>query len=607
MPGYDPTAAGLKGQRYSAEVPDTLDLAERMALAINALTSAWYPDERWALGFLVDFSQRPPVLFPSHITDAYLNIPPKFLEALTLCRRGSGSDLNVSVDTAVLDSQLSLLGEDGLTYCPPGTLAGFAEARNFAEIWGEGRMLSALATLSQADPNPRWMELGRRKIDRLLALSCPREDFRFFWKGRFRPGELPPPGAEEPSTPIAGGSLADSDPLFSKVYSIGALGHGAGLFYRVSGYEPALELSRGLARWGLRRLFLHSSGRYDFWHFHHGLYALMAVWEYAEAAGDREVMARVDACFRWAREMGDPLIGFFPELFPDQQSWTYLNWTGRTVETCEVADMIWLALRLTAAGLGDYWDDVERWVRNVFAEGQICRLEDLLALPEEYLNLNPNPSPETRPHQDARHIASRSLGAFLGWMRPNDGLKLAPTPAGFKLANLGIMHCCTANGARALYHVWDSILTPGDGVVTVNLLLNRASPWLDLDSYLPAAGRVVLRIKTAPAVQVRVPAWCRLEDLRVQVSGQPIPVTPVGRYIAIPGLTPGDVVDIRFPLPQTTIHRLIGDLPFSLTLRGFNVVAIDPPGAAMPLYTRQPGGAMVRVNRFIPDPSRIIW
>jgi hypothetical protein len=46
-----------------------------------------------------------------------------------------------------------------------------------------------------------------------------------------------------------------------KVYSIGALGHGAGLFYRVTGYEPALELSRGLARWGLKRIFTHENGR----------------------------------------------------------------------------------------------------------------------------------------------------------------------------------------------------------------------------------------------------------------------------------------------------------------------------------------------------------
>ena len=50
----------------------------------------------------------------------------------------------------------------------------------------------------------------------------------------------------------------------------------------------------------------------------------------------------------------------------------YLRWPqGNSVEICEVADMVFLALYLTRAGIGDYWDDVDRWVRNVYAEGQM--------------------------------------------------------------------------------------------------------------------------------------------------------------------------------------------------------------------------------------------
>jgi hypothetical protein len=536
------------------------------------------------------------VLFPSHLTDAYLNIPPKFLEALVLCRLGSGSDLNVHVDTAILNAQLDLVGEDGLTYCPPGTLAEFPGGRGFAEIWGEGRMLSALATLAQVDPDPRWIALGRRKVDRLLALSIEKDDFRFFWRGRFWPGDAPPPGAAEPAVPNPDGSLADSDPAFSKVYSIGALGVGAGLFHRVTGYEPALALSRGLARWGLKRLFHSAGGRYDFWHFHHGLYALMAVWEYALAAGDRDAMERVDACYRYARDMGDPLIGFFPELMPDQDSWRYLQWDGKTVEICEVADMIWLALNLTRAGLGDYWDDVDRWTRNMFAEGQLLRADVCDRIPERLLD----PAPEARPHQDARDIAQRSVGSFLGWMRANDGLRVSKTGQDQHLHNLSIVHCCTANGARALYHVWDAILTRRAGAVDVNLLLNRASAELDIDSRLPAAGQVVLAIKQALAVRVRVPGWCDLEAVRVCVSGQERAPAREGRYLRLDDLRPGDRVELSMPMTEHTHHRVLGDLPYALTLRGANVVNIEPRGMALPLYEHQPAGAPVERQRFIP-------
>jgi hypothetical protein len=596
MLDHNPTAACLDGERYASRVCDTLDLADRMALAVNALTNAWYPEERWALGFVVDFSQRPPVLFPSHLTDAYLNIPPKFLEALALCRLGSGSDLNLHVDAAVLNAQLDLVGEDGLTYCPPGTLREFPGGRGFAEIWGEGRMLSALATLAQVDPDPRWIALGRRKVDRLLALSIEKDDFRCFWRGRFWPGDAPPSGAAEPAVPNPDGSLADSDPAFSKVYSIGALGVGAGLFHRVTGYEPALALSRGLARWGLKRLFHSADGRYDFWHFHHGLYALMAVWEYAQAADDRGAMERVDACYRWARDMGDPLIGFFPELMPDQDSWRYLQWDGKTVETCEVADMIWLALNLTRAGLGDYWDDVDRWTRNMLAEGQLCRADFYDRIPERLLE----PASEARPHQDARDIAARSVGSFLGWMRANDGLRVSKTERGQRLLNVSIMHCCTANGARALYHVWDAILTRRAGAVDVNLLLNRASAELDVDSRLPAAGQVVLTIKRATAVRVRVPGWCDLRAARVRVSGQERAPACEGRYLRLDDLRPDDRVELSFPQAEHTVRRVLGDLPYALTLRGANVVNIEPRGIALPLYEDQPAGAPVERQRFVP-------
>ena len=124
MLDHNPLAASVKGERYEASVPDTLDLADRMGLAVNAMTNVWFPSERFALAFNVEFSRRPPVLSINHLTDAYLNIPAKFIEALVVCRLASGSRQNIEVDRGVLDAQLSFIGGDGLTYCPTDTLIG---------------------------------------------------------------------------------------------------------------------------------------------------------------------------------------------------------------------------------------------------------------------------------------------------------------------------------------------------------------------------------------------------------------------------------------------------------------------------------------------------
>ena len=609
---HTPTSPVLQGERYQAAFPDTLDLAERMRLAINALTNAFIPDERWALAFEVDFSRSPAALKANHSTDAWLNIPAKFIEALVNCRLASGSDLNLEVDRKVWATQLGLIGADGLTYAPEGPLPELKGERNYSEIWAEGRLLLALAMLAQVDEDPRWVEIGRKKVDRLLALSREKEGYRFFWKGRFHPGEAVPPDAAEPTKGIEGGSLADGQAVFSMMYSVGALGYGAGLFHRVTNYPPALELSRGLAKWALARMFKHADGHYNFFHFHHGTFALMAVAEYAEAARDAEVLRRADACFRWVREMGDPLVGWFPELMPGSGEFEEQDF--ESVEICEVSDMVFLALLLTRNGAGDYWDDVDRWVRNMYAEGQMTEAEFVKRIPDRYLNSVPGQFTSHRwisiwktASKDTRDIALRSVGSFYGWMRANDGLLIVKADNGEeKLSPRSIMHCCTANGARTLYYVWDSIVSTAGEEVRVNLLLNRASEWLDVHSYLPVLGKVVLKIKKARKVAVRLPEWVEFSAVNTTVGGRKAEARLQGRYLAIEGLSAGDEVELTFPIPERTLHRVLGRRPYKLTLRGSNVVAIDPPGIAYPLYQRQPTGKLVEKSCFIPS-KKVIW
>ena len=604
MLAHNPMANCTVGSRYEADVPDTLDLAERMGLAVHALTNVWHPEEGYALAFNVDLSRRPAGQIINHLTDAYLNIPSKFLEALAVCRLASGSEENLDLDLEVIRAQLGLLGDDGLTYCPTDTLKQMTEPRPFAEIWGEGRSLLALSMLAQVDDDPRWIETARRKVDRLLSLTREKEGFRYFWKGRFQPGEALPPDADEPVGGREDGSLLDryADPRMSIIYSVGALGHGAGLFYRLTGYEAAHELARGLARWALSRIFTDQDGRWDIYHFHHSLYALMAVCEYGYAADDRTVLERVDACYRWAREMGDPLIGYYTEWMPGSD--LYLEWQqGNSVETCEVADMVFLALYLTRAGIGDYWDDVDRWVRNVYAESQMLDANFLDRIPESYFDSTPG----TETYRDTRDVAGRSVGSFFGWMRANDGIRMMKTEEGSKLPGRAIMHCCTANGARTLYYVWDSIVVQERDLVKVNLLLNRTSPWLDVDSFLPVEGKVVLHIKQAPSVAVRIPSWCPPEHVEVR-GGNETPKTRIeGHFVRVDGLRPGDRLALTFPLPERVVHRVIGEIPYKLTLRGANVLSIDPRGVAYPLYEHQPSGELVRKERFVPRIGGIVW
>jgi len=158
-----------------------------------------------------------------------------------------------------------------------------------------------------------------------------------------------------------------------------------------------------------------------------------------------------------------------------------------------------------------------------------------------------------------------------------------------------------------LNYVWDSIVTQEADEVRVNQLLNRAAPWLDVLSYLPYEGKVVLHIKDATKVAVRMPEWCNPMDVQVSVGSESRKPLIEGRFIRVAWLNEGDQLTLTFPVQKRVVHRVIGEIPYKLALRGSNVVSIEPKGDALPLYEDGQTGKQIRKTRFIPQVKRIIW
>ena len=92
----------------------------------------------------------------------------------------------------------------------------------------------------------------------------------------------------------------------------------------------------------------------------------------------------------------------------------------------------------------------------------------------------------------------------------------------------------------------------------VNLLLNRASPWLDIDSYLPYQGKVVIKNKTAREVRVRVPLWVDKRAIETKVNDAHVSPVWLGNYLVLEGLAAQDTVTIEFPAVETTEQYVNG-------------------------------------------------
>tara|TARA_B100000809_G_scaffold255608_1_gene294391 strand:- start:298 stop:1053 length:756 start_codon:yes stop_codon:yes gene_type:complete len=140
---------------------------------------------------------------------------------------------------------------------------------------------------------------------------------------------------------------------------------------------------------------------------------------------------------------------------------------------------------------------------------------------------------------NTENVIERNIGAFASCAEPT------------KMYAWWTM-CCNANMMLAMHKAWDGIVRFDTGQAQVNLLLNRASPWVDIDSHLPYEGKIVLRNKTAERMSVRMPLWVDRKALRCEVNGQKVPLRWLGRQLQIEALRPKDTITITFPMVETT-------------------------------------------------------
>jgi hypothetical protein len=610
-----------RGRRYDDTVPDTYDLATRCELAINAMTGITDPKYDYEVYWEAQFFRNPAVMMHDH--NDWVMSCEGFMEALPLLRLATGSNLNPQVDAVWERVNLASIGPDGLIYeVLNGTPWSRLNPWSFHKVWmADGsikgiddpslvlattpskcaRILGTMTVYYLHDQNPVWTQTIERMIQRLSQLAVARGDFTYLPNWAYEPfaqcGQNPPMPT--------GWDAVD--------YGSVRLIQGLTQYYKVTGYEPARKLAAGLTAFGMNhaeyydsqgRFLMSATERKDLMavnpkrmkrsypeakdavlggHFHNHTIGLLSMLEYAAAVKDQATLEFVNSSYQWARAQGSPLVGFFPELIINNR---YL-----ACESCEVADMIGIALKLTQAGVGDYWDDVDRWVRNTFAEQQLVNGDWIYDLQKT------QPAQPVASNETADRLVERLRGSFAGWASGNEWVNV-----------IGIQQCCLGNSARSLYYIWQGILERQGEDLRVNLLLNRASPWADVYSHIPYEGRVDLKIKQpCPRVMVRVPEWITSGSREVvcKLNGAPRNVRWEGRYVDAGVAHPGDKLKVTFPISERTVRETIGDVPYTLTLKGNTVTTIDPAGKVGPLYQRAYYRAskapMRKVSRFVPD------
>jgi len=563
---------GLRGDYYDDEVPDTLDLAQRAECGISHLTGIIDEHLGHEMYFHGKFDQSSPPVLSTHVTSLGA-CQSKGLEALAFLRVMTGSTLNLNTEQAMVEMMAGMLGDDGLHWVD-GDLSvkpWLRISEPFAMVHGQGRMARAMVAWYQYTGDSAWKERIDALVHGLDRMVVRKDDYAYFptlglyddeylrscftehgWKDTAEPRDEK--GGEE-------GSLFNHQ------------GHMPGVlatWYGMTGNEEALELSGKLVRFLTKPQFwadvetgeypLTIGAEHAHWqgHLHGHANTLRAVLEYAIVTNDSRLKAFVRDGYEWSRQILLPRIGYF-----DYQG-------------CATARMIGLAIKLSDAGVGDYWEDVDQYIRNHGVEMQITPDDaDYLASLAEG-----KPNPPDDPGVNADDAIKRSIGGFAMWSSKS---------------RVGL--CCGTHGNMGLFYAWEGALRYLDGTARVNLLLNRASQWLDIHSYLPYESKVVIRNKTARELFVRIPLWADRGEVTCLNNGLNTQTAWFGNYLRINDLRPGDEVTIEFPMVETTerwtVHQVqwpgnrIGEqVTHTCHFRGNTLIEMTPGlSSDSPLYT----------------------
>ena len=579
----------LSGETYEATVPNTLDLAERAKLAFDAVVDSADPNFEYMSWWASVYSKKPP---RRNHADFVTSAAPKVVRALPMLRIMTGIDAGPEIDRRVLDTLVSYLGDDGILYhkfyhpkYPKtrryGTHTYPLSDEDFAPLQGNFHFVWTMLLCNQLDPSPLWESRIAKLIEGWKKVLFYVDDYVYipdnmigeafsYPRSGWRPGLT-----REPPREIYGEEGSVFDTFRTPI-------RGLSLWSEFSGDKEALELARKFVNFVLKGKFWIDAKHGKFApesHLHAHLSTLWALLEYARVAEDDRLMNFVREGYEYARAQGIPKLGCLHHI----------------TEVCASHDMIALAIRLCEVGVADYWEDVDQYLRNQFIEHQYAR-PDLL----QQMGNHAVESPVNVPYEISDQPIEKYVGYFASTVSPT-------------LVDNWTALCCMLNGSMALYFVWKSMLQCENDIAQVNLLLNRASPMLDIDSYLPYQGKVVLKNKNAKRILVRIPRWVRRQTIKSTRNGSPIDGFWLNNYLVFDRVADNDIITIEFPMVETEEKYQSGDIEYTCRFKGNTLVDISPrderPGF-YPMYNRDEyqnnEATMKTVTRYV-SPILIDW
>lgn len=273
--------------------------------------------------------------------------------------------------------------------------------------------------------------------------------------------------------------------------------------------------------------------------------------------------------------------GWYPEYIPQREYRT---------EICVVGDMTSIAACLARGGRPEFWDHVERAVRNELRRAQFSLTPAFVDLFRRLHQDKPASEVEAALTDliklEGGFVAQSAFNDWVGCPNPKMG---AP---GLYANGIQMMGCCPPEGMRGLWEAWRGSVEERHEGVFVNLTFTREHPAAAVTAFEPAAGRLEVRVRKAGAFYLRPPAWAERAAVtlsRNEAASRLEWGGPAGAYVVCRDARPGEQLTLRWPVPhfvQVFVPQSVPGRSEPLTVEwlGNTVRSVSPKGVYLPMF-----------------------
>jgi hypothetical protein len=522
--------AGIRGAVFDVR-PATLDLRDPLRKAIECVVNRMDPAMNFQPWFAIDVVNGRPTRLRHDIWD-FGDTSGRFLEALILARQMVEPDR----DAIIAEERIrrffnSLFDSSGLIYNPM--------LKQPDHMFAQGSALYALVTDFEQWRDPSVRVRIENFIAALNRAAKQESDYLWFPQVATQKGACPHQAAYQILPAVR--------------------------FYELTGYAPALRFAARLSRWPLYHddtVLPSGAITKTGWegHLHAWMDTFSGILRCSRAGGPnlshQEVYERAYRVFKWVKATHTSPFG-----------WVADSVGAKTCETDTITSAIRLALELIKEGHTEYWNDIERFVRNQLIENQFVDV-DRLELTD------PN-------------LIRGIRGSFESWADPNTLLAVK---------NADIEGCCINGGMRGLFLASQNAIQETLEQTRVNLLISAITPSLEVASYLPFEGRIDLYPGNSKHIRVRTPDWLDPKEVRVSgPNGLKTETEASGLYLK--NVMSGVPIILRFEQNNSERQHLVAGRTYQALWKGDTVLRLLPLGSPYPIFQRE------NLNRSNPRPK----